>query len=125
MARPKKQIDKKTFEGLCGIQCTQGEICSVLDVDFKTLQRWCKETYGEDFSKVVKKKSDVGKSSLRRTQFRLAERNSTMAIWLGKQYLDQVDRFESKTIIEDDADALSMAFERLTNGEPGQDTDNN
>lgn len=113
----RKQIDQKTFEGLCAIQCTQSEICAVLDVDFKTLQRWCRDTYKEEFSTVVKKKSDVGKSSLRRTQFRLAEKSSGMAIWLGKQYLDQVDRFETKTIVEDDADALSRALERLTNGE--------
>ena len=29
--------------------------------------------------------------SLRRTQFKLAEKNPTMAIWLGKQYLGQRD----------------------------------
>ena len=29
--------------------------------------------------------------SLRRSQFRLAENNATMAIWLGKQYLGQKD----------------------------------
>ena len=30
--------------------------------------------------------------SLRRSQFRIAETNPTMAIWLGKQYLGQKDR---------------------------------
>lgn len=29
--------------------------------------------------------------SLRRSQFRIAETNATMAIWLGKQYLGQKD----------------------------------
>ena len=33
------------------------------------------------------------KASLRRTQFRLAENNVTMAIWLGKQLLGQRDQF--------------------------------
>jgi hypothetical protein len=121
MARPKKQIDKKTFEGLCGIQCTQEEICSVLDVSTDTLDRWCQREYGCHFSEVFKNKRNVGKMSLRRTQFRLAEKSSGMAIWLGKQYLDQVDRFETKTIVEDDADALSRAFERLVNGEDTAD----
>ena len=32
--------------------------------------------------------------SLRRTQFKLAEKNPTMAIWLGKQYLGQRDNIE-------------------------------
>ena len=116
MGRPRKKIDQKIFEGLCGIQCTQQEILAVLDVDFKTLNKWCKETYDEPLAVVQKKKSEVGKSSLRRTQFRLAERSSGMAIWLGKQYLDQVDKLETRTVTEDDSDALSKAFERLTNG---------
>ena len=120
--RPKKQIDQKTFEGLCGIQCTQEEICSVLDVSSDTLDRWCMETYKAHFSEVSKNKRNVGKMSLRRTQFRLAEKHSGMAIWLGKQYLDQVDRFETKTIVEDDADALSRALERLTNEEDSTDS---
>ncbi len=37
-------IDKKVFESLCAIQCTQQEICGVLDVDDKTLTSWCKAT---------------------------------------------------------------------------------
>ena len=32
--------------------------------------------------------------SLRRTQFKLAEKNPTMAIWLGKQQLGQRDNIE-------------------------------
>lgn len=35
-----------------------------------------------------------GTASLRRKQFALAEKNATMLIWLGKQYLGQVDRKE-------------------------------
>ena len=34
--------------------------------------------------------------SLRRTQFKLAEKNPTMAIFLGKQYLGQRDNIEVK-----------------------------
>ena len=32
MARPKKEIDQKQFEALCGLQCTLLEICDALDV---------------------------------------------------------------------------------------------
>lgn len=35
-----------------------------------------------------------GKISLRRTQFRMAETNVSMAIWLGKQILGQKDQQE-------------------------------
>lgn len=31
---------------------------------------------------------------MRRSQWRLAEKNANMAIWLGKQYLDQKDIVE-------------------------------
>lgn len=94
MGRPKKQIDKKQFETLCGLQCTMLEICDALDVSDKTLNAWCKRVYGEYFSEVFAKKRGIGKISLRRMQFRLAEKNASMAIWLGKQYLEQRDVVE-------------------------------
>jgi hypothetical protein len=37
-----------------------------------------------------------GKARLRRTQFKLAETNVAMAIWLGKQLLGQRDRIEQE-----------------------------
>ena len=42
--RKKKKISKSQFEELCKIQCTQEEICLVLDVADKTLTQWCKDT---------------------------------------------------------------------------------
>lgn len=91
MARPRKELDQKLFEDLCGLQCTKLEICECLNVTDKTLDAWIKRTYGESFSEVFAKKRARGKISLRRSQFKLAERSSTMAIWLGKQYLGQRD----------------------------------
>ena len=90
--RPKKYIDKEAFEKLCALQCTQEEICGVLGVNSDTLSKWCKKEYKANFSEVFKEKRQVGKMSLRRSQFKLAEKNATMAIWLGKNYLDQRDR---------------------------------
>lgn len=89
--RPKKEIDKRMFENMCAIQCTKDEMCAILDIDEKTLTRWCKDTYNEGFSDIYKKKSKVGLMSLRRTQFKIAEKNASMAIFLGKQYLGQKD----------------------------------
>ena len=40
------------------------------------------------------KKENYGKASLRRKQWNLAEKNATMGIWLGKQYLEQSDKIE-------------------------------
>ena len=97
MARPRKEIDQKQFENLCGLQCTLEEICGWFGVTDKTLDGWCKRTYHASFSEVFKQKRGTGKISLRRAQFRLAEKNANMAIWLGKQYLGQKDVVENVT----------------------------
>ena len=92
MARPKKEINQREFEALCGFQCTEEEICNFFNVTDKTLTRWCKETYDLSFSEVFKVKRNIGKISLRRSQWKLAEKNATMSIWLGKQYLGQKEK---------------------------------
>ena len=92
MGRPRKEINQKNFESLCGLQCTLEEICGFFSVTDKTLDGWCKRTYGLSFSEVFKQKRGTGKISLRRAQFRLSEKNANMAIWLGKQYLGQTDK---------------------------------
>lgn len=91
--RPKKQIDKAQFEKLCGIFCSRDDICDFFEVSKDTLIRWCKATYNnETFETIYKKMSAKGRSSLRRFQFALAEKNAAMAIFLGKNYLGQTDR---------------------------------
>lgn len=46
------------------------------------------------FSDTFAEKRKTGKISLRRMQWRLAEKNATMAIFLGKQYLGQRDNVD-------------------------------
>ena len=117
MARPRKEIDQKQFENLCGLQCTLEEICGWFGVTDKTLNSWCKRTYSESFSEVFRQKRSMGKISLRRSQWRLAEKNASMAIWLGKQYLGQKDIVEvgvEKDNVQDDA--LSESLRELAKG---------
>jgi len=100
--RPKKTINQEEFEKLCGLQCTQEEICSWFNTTDKTLNTWCKQTYGDSFSEVFSQKRKIGFVSLRRAQFQLAQKNAAMAIFLGKNYLGQTDRIEQiVTQIED------------------------
>lgn len=94
--RPKKQIDYTAVEKLASIHCTQEEIASFLGISTKTLQR------DEEFCRIYKKGMDEGRMSLRRTQFKLAERNPAMAIFLGKQYLGQTDKVETTIAAIDD-----------------------
>lgn len=91
MAKPHKVIDKETFEGLCGIQCTLNEIAGFFKCSHDTIERWCKRTYGMNYGDVHDMYRQDGLIGLRRIQFRQAERVPTMAIWLGKQYLGQKD----------------------------------
>ena len=80
IGRPKKEINKEQFEELCSIQCTESEICAVLDITDKTLNRWCNDMYGCSFSEIANKKREVGKSSLRRQQFKMAMKSERMLI---------------------------------------------
>lgn len=95
MGRPKKVIDKKQFEGMCAIFCTLNEIAGLFDCSEDTIERWCKRTYKETFAEVYKKKSAMGKMSLRRVQYETAmSGNTSLMIWLGKQYLGQSDKLD-------------------------------
>ena len=94
MSRPPKtwiNRDFEQFEALCKIQCSKADICAVMDVSEKTLDRLVKEKYKKTFEEMQTHFRAYGKASLLRSQFKLAERNPSMAIWLGKQYLGQVD----------------------------------
>src|SRR3990167_7176998 len=80
MGAPKKEVDQKTFESLCSLQCTIAEICEFFHISKPTLERWCKETYaGETFFTVFTKKRGVGKISLRRNMFKLSQTSAAMA----------------------------------------------
>lgn len=110
------KIDRRQFETLCGIQCTEEEICAVFDVSKDTLLRWCKRTYKKSFADVFKEKRACGKVSLRRSQWKMGERNATMAIWLGKQYLGQKDVVEQKSDVKLNngfIEALNAAVEEV------------
>ena len=102
MPRPRIKIDKEQFEKLCSIQCTQAEIAGYFRCSTDTIERWCLREYGQSFAEVFAQKRSLGKISLRRSQFRMAENNPTMAIWLGKQYLGQTDKQEVSVSSQDD-----------------------
>lgn len=108
MGRPRKEIDKKEFEGLLALQCTLEEVTAFFDIKLggcseDTIRRWCKREYKESFETVSAKKRNYGKISLRRSQFRLAEKNASMAIFLGKNYLGQADKIEQTINTIDDS----------------------
>lgn len=118
VGRPRKEISQHQFEQLCAMQCTESEIAAFFDCDISTLQAWCKRTYKEGFTDVSKKKREVGNISLRRMQFKHAEKSASMAIFLGKQYLGQRDQIQmTSELTRDEKDPLSLAFEQFLGDE--------
>lgn len=100
--RPRKKINKEIFESLCRIQCTEREICAVLQISPNTLLKFCKDNYdGATFCDVFNIFLDEGKASIRRIQFKQAEKSPRMAIWLGKQYLGQRDTLDVSADVSD------------------------
>ena len=108
---PNDERTRLQFENMCKIQCTKEEIAGVFNVGARTLDRWIKENYGATFDKVYKSYSASGKMSLRRHQFKQSEKNAVMAIWLGKQYLNQSDQQQVRIVGDDQPDDLTKAIQ--------------
>ncbi len=89
--RPEKSIDLDELEKLAAIHCTYEDIAGWFGVAKMTVIRRMKRA---DYRKRYEDGIAKGRVSLRRSQFKLAEKNATMAIFLGKQYLDQKDERE-------------------------------
>lgn len=87
----KKKFNKKKFEELCSLQCTLIEICCEMDLTPVTLNKKLREHYGKTFKEVFAEKRTKGFISLRRSQFKLAQENVKMNIFLSKNYLNMTD----------------------------------
>lgn len=85
LGRPKVKIDLHLAESLANLHCTIKEIAAVINIPVTTLQS------RTDFRLVYAKGIESGKAKLRRIQYRLAEKSAAMAIFLGKNYLGQID----------------------------------
>ena len=95
MARPQKLIDPRQVEELARIGCTEQDMAAVLGVSVDTLQRRLRARL--EFRGAIEKGHASLRNSLRRLQVKKAlEGNTTMLIWLGKQYLGQRDRQETE-----------------------------
>jgi hypothetical protein len=107
----------KTIEGLARIQCTQVEICDIFEVTEKTLNIALKRHAGLSFSQLIKKNMSHGKASLRRNQWKAADKGvPSILIWLGKQHLGQTDKVENLS----EADAPSLNINLTTSAPVGE-----
>jgi len=95
---PKLTDDERTIgiiSGLAKIQCTNAEAAAVLNVSRETFEQFLGRS--KKAREAWQTGKEAGKASLRRMQFRAAEEgNTTMLIWLGKQFLGQRDKHETE-----------------------------
>ena len=127
MGRPRKLIDKEQFEKLCGLQCTEAEILDFFDITDKTLTAWCKRTYKKGFSEVFRQKRSLGKISLRRSGFKLAQNNPSVHIFYAKNFLGMTDKqeHEIKAISDETRDSVNELINKLKSDTGTSDTNTN
>lgn len=125
--RPKKEFDKKTFQDLVGLGCTQEEICWFFrdetgkSANIDTLTRWCKREFGMTFQEYFRQNGCMAlKIQVRRNQMNLSKSSAAMAIFLGKNLLGQTDKVE-QTVME--VEDLSSLADMLKDDAPAESED--
>ena len=112
---PRTVIDYETLDECCQMHCTGEECAAILGIDYDTLNRRLGQDGHTGFTDYFALKSAGGKMSLRRRQYTQAmDGNATMLIWLGKQWLGQAERQETK----DDGDTLADALNNIADKLP-------
>ena len=123
--RPKIEIDQQDFESLLAIQCTLEEVTAFFEhklgkCSADTIERWCKRTYKQSFAEISAKKKSIGKISLRRAGWQLAQKNPSVHIFYCKNYLGMTDKIEtdnSEEIMKKLDDVLSQIGEEEVESE--------
>lgn len=88
-------VNWKDFDKLLSMQCTLREVASFFECSEDTIENIVKKEKLCTFSEYSREKKANGKRQLRKRQMDIAmQGNTTMLIWLGKQYLDQKDKNE-------------------------------
>ncbi len=84
-------IDLEELEKLSFLHCTDEELAGWFGCTTRTIENRRKDSA---FRQAMERGKSRGRISLRRIQLRLAEESASMAIWLGKQLLNQRDPVE-------------------------------
>lgn len=106
--RPRMLLNERgaaVIKRMAEIMCTNEEIADVLGVGVDLITN---DNNNAVFQAAKREGQVKGKMSLRREQFTIAEKNANMAIFLGKNYLDQKDKQEVESTL---AGGLSFGFD--------------
>lgn len=93
------QIDRLAFR-----QCKDTTIAEILGVDLCQFQR--------HFVRRTRQKRAEGKAVLYTTQFAMGRKQPVMAIWLGKQHLEQTDKADVTSGGQSVADFMAVLGRR-------------
>jgi hypothetical protein len=106
--RPKVSIDWKKVDKLLEAGANGVSIASVIGVCPDTIYRMCEKKWKMTFSAYAQSKRAVGLDMLKVKQYQTAmQGDKTMLVWLGKQYLGQSDKMESKEVVRTETHDLS------------------
>jgi len=102
IGRPLKQVDAALVKDLASIFCTMDEMAAIVGVSVDTLER--------RYAEAMKRGRETAKSSLRRLQWKAAKKgNTSILIWLGKNYLGQ----REPSMIPQEADTKIVELMKL------------
>lgn len=86
------ETTRRLVSGLASIQCTKYEAAAVFGVSWSTFHKFLSKY--QTIKDIWDNGLPAGRASLRRKQFLMADKSAPMAIWLGKQYLEQRDKVD-------------------------------
>lgn len=88
--------DFKQIEAICSLPCIkETEVADIMGVSVDTLCKGIKRKYGMTYAEYRNKRLANFRFEIGHTQRKiLLKGNTTMSIWLGKQYLGQSDKTE-------------------------------
>lgn len=96
--RPQKDVDLALIRRAASPGCTHEEIAVLAGIGLATIQRRLVDN--PKVQRVIAEGREQGRSTLRRLQWQQANTgNVTMLIWLGKQLLNQRDRFDATATV--------------------------
>ena len=107
--RPRKEIDPEMLEAVARLQPTIEELAASFKVSVNTLKARLDDSL--ELREIVEQAKNFGRLSLRRMMWKNATNgNTTMQIWLSKQYLNMHD----KQVVEQTIDFSKVNLSSLS-----------
>lgn len=110
MARPKKEMDHKTFDTAIQLPLIKADLAKLMGCSERHIDNYVKERFGESFCVIQDQNRQNFRKNILGKQYELAMKgNTALLIWLGKQYLDQRENVE--TSVKADNLVLKLKYE--------------